>query len=154
MRDYQTATGVLIAGSGRADQDRTVVSPRHYLADACFLVGLEGADRPLLERIQCGLRAPVWPMWLGRKSFVPASPVWLPDGLTDLELAPALSGFPSLTPERPGKERRRLLLEHSSSGAVRLDQPVAPYAQRRFGPRFVETTFLPGDADVSHPIEA
>ena len=154
MRDYQTAKGVLIAGTGRAEKERTVVSPRHFLADACFLVGLEGADRPLLEHIQCGLRAPVWPMSLGRKSFVPALPVWLPDGLADLELAQALSTYPSLTADGPAKGRRRLLLEHSSSGAVRLDQPVAPYAQRRFGPRFVEPTFLPGDADVPHPIEA
>lgn len=154
MRDYQTATGVLIAGTGRADRERTVVSPRHYLADACFLVGLEGRDRSLLERIQRGLRAPVWPMALGRKSFVPAAPVWLPDGLSDLDLAQALSNHPSLAPDRPTKGRRRLLLEHANSGAVRLDQPVAPYAQRRFGPRFVETTFLPGDADVPHPTEA
>src|SRR5574337_1235511 len=32
MRDYQTATGVLIA-TGKADPGRTVVSPRYYLAD-------------------------------------------------------------------------------------------------------------------------
>jgi CRISPR system Cascade subunit CasD len=31
----------------------------------------------------------------------------------------------------------RLILEHESVGAVRLDQPVAPFAQRRFGPRYV-----------------
>ncbi len=153
MRDYQTATGVLIA-TGKADRERTVVSPRHYLADACFLVGLEGIDRALLERIQQGLRAPVWPMALGRKSFVPAAPVWLPDGLLDAGLKQALSAYPSLLLNRPTKGPRRLLLEHASSGAVRLDQPVAPYAQRRFGPRFVETTFLAGDADVPHPIEA
>ncbi len=49
LRDYQTATGVLVA-SGKADPRRTVVSPRHYLADAVFLVGLEGRDQALLER--------------------------------------------------------------------------------------------------------
>lgn len=153
MRDYQTATGVLLA-SGKADLERTVVSPRHYLADACFLVGLEGADRVLLEHIQLGLRAPVWPMALGRKSFVPSAPVWLPDGLRDSDLEQTLSDYPSLTPGRPAKGRRRLLLEHASSGSVRLDQPVAPYAQRRFGPRFVVTMFLSGDADVPDPLEA
>jgi CRISPR system Cascade subunit CasD len=153
MRDYQTATGVLIA-SGKADRERTVVSPRHYLADACFLVGLEGEDRDLLTTIHRGLRAPVWPMALGRKSFVPAASVWLPDGLCNAHLRQALSNYPSLTPDRPMKQRRRLLLEHANSGAVRLDQPVAPYVQRRFGPRFVETTYLAGEADVPHPIEA
>lgn len=49
LRDYQTATGVLVA-SGKADPRRTVVSPRHYLADAVFLVGLEGRDQALLGR--------------------------------------------------------------------------------------------------------
>ncbi|MFO1322344.1 MAG: type I-E CRISPR-associated protein Cas5/CasD, partial [Burkholderiales bacterium] len=39
MRDFQTATGVLVAGTGKAVLDRTVVSPRFFLADAAFLVG-------------------------------------------------------------------------------------------------------------------
>ena len=39
MRDYQTATGV-VASTGKADANRTVVSQRYYLADAIFLVGL------------------------------------------------------------------------------------------------------------------
>jgi CRISPR system Cascade subunit CasD len=34
-------------------------------------------------------------------------------------------------------EPLRLILEHASAGAVRLDQPVAPYAERRFGPRYI-----------------
>jgi len=54
MRDYHTATGVLNA-AGKVDANRTVVSPRFYLADAAFLVGLEGPDRSLLEGIQRAL---------------------------------------------------------------------------------------------------
>lgn len=155
MRDYQTATGVLIAGSGKADLGRTVVSPRHYLADACFLVGLEGSDLGLLERIHQGLHAPVWPLALGRKSFVPAAPVWLPDGLSDLPLQVALSGYPSLLVARKAAlGPRRLLIEHHEEGVVRLDQPTAPYAERRFGPRIVKTIFLDGEADVPDSIEA
>src|SRR5690606_2053751 len=56
MRDYQTATGVINA-AGKVDKDRTVVSPRYYLADAVFLVGLEG-ERSLRERIHESLRRP------------------------------------------------------------------------------------------------
>ena len=55
----------------------TVVSPRHYLADADFLVGLEG-PLPLLRHIEHGLQDPVWPLSLGRKSYVPTLPVTLP----------------------------------------------------------------------------
>ncbi len=138
MRDYQTATGVMTA-AGKVELGRTVVSPRYYLADAAFLVGLEGNDRDLLGQIQSSLRTPVWPLALGRKAFPPGAPVWFPDGLRASELRDALLGAPRIA--EPRFEHRdaplRLILEHSAHGAVRLDQPIAPFAERRFGPRHV-----------------
>lgn len=153
MRDYQTATGVLIAASAKADLERTVVSPRYYLADACFLVGLEGEDEPLLRQLHQALRQPVWPLALGRKSFAPAGPVYLPDGLVMQPLQAALQGYDGLHHRQPAG-RMRLVLEHPSQGAIRLDQPVAPYAQRRFGPRFVHTEFFTGAPHVPDPAAA
>lgn len=140
MRDYQTATGVVIASSGKADPDRTVVSPRYYLSDAIFLVGLEG-DRSLLKQIHAALKSPVWPLALGRKSFVPSLPVHLPDGLVDAPLEQALSQWPLLDGAAPAAAPRAIL-EDLAEGSVRLDQPVAPFAARRFGPRFVKTVSL------------
>lgn len=138
MKDYQTATGVVNA-AGKVDAGRTVVSPRYYLADAVFLVGLEGDDGSLLERIATALRSPTWPLALGRKSFVPSEPLWLPDGLRDESLRQALVTYPRIA--APTREERtsplRLVLENDREGAVRLDQPVAPFAERRFGPRYV-----------------
>lgn len=138
MRDYQTATGVVTA-AGKVDMDRTVISPRYYLADAAFLVGLEGDDRGLLQRIHAALAAPVWPLALGRKSFPPGEPVWLEGALCDEGLREALFAWPRIaTARREHKgEPVRLILEHASAGAVRLDQPVAPYSERRFGPRYI-----------------
>lgn len=136
MRDYQTATGVLLA-TGKADFKRTVVSPRFYLSDAVFLVGLEGNDAVLLKRIQTALLNPVWPMALGRKSYVPSMPVALPDGIQPLNLLTALQSYPPLIQCVSGASLR-LALEDSHEGSVRLDQPVAPFAERRFGPRFVK----------------
>lgn len=143
MRDYQTATGVLIA-TGKSDLRRTVVSPRYYLCDAAFLVGFEGADEALLARIQAALHAPHWPLALGRKSFVPGMPVWLPDGLSPLPLEAALAQYPRLVSARRGdlQPTLRCLLEDDQEGAIRLDQPVAPFAERRFGPRFVKSGVL------------
>lgn len=141
MRDYQTATGVVIAATGKADLGRTVVSPRYYLADAVFLVGLEGA-RDVLERIHAALRAPVWPLALGRKSFVPSAPLYLPGGLVDAPLQQALSQWPALTAGDDSATLRRGLVEDAQEGAVRLDQPVAPFIDRRFGPRFVKPVSL------------
>lgn len=153
MRDYQTATGVLIAASAKADRERTVVSPRFYLSDATFLVGMEGDDRIFLKQVHEALLRPVWPLGLGRKSFVPGSPVYLPDGLLDTALRTSLMDYDSAHHPRP-QRAMRLLLEHSSHGAIRLDQPVAPYAQRRFGPRFVHTEFFTGVSHVPDPAAA
>ncbi|MGG2398766.1 type I-E CRISPR-associated protein Cas5/CasD [Pseudomonas sp. SH1-B] len=143
MRDYQTATGVLIA-TGKSDLRRTVVSPRYYLSDAAFLVGLEGADEALLTRIHAALRAPHWPLALGRKSFAPGMPVWLPDGLSPLPLEAALAHYPRLASARRSDSSAplRCLLEDDQEGAIRLDQPVAPFAERRFGPRYVKSGVL------------
>lgn len=138
MRDYQTATGV-ISAAGKVDMERTVISPRFYLADAVFLVGLEGDDRALLERIHAGLRAPHWPLALGRRSFPPGEPLWLEDAIREQDLHDALLAWPRLAQPHNGQldEPLRLVLEHESEGAVRLDQPVAPFAERRFGPRYI-----------------
>lgn len=138
MRDYQTATGV-VSAAGKVDLGRTVISPRYYLADAVFLVGLEGIDRNLLTQIHGALRAPVWPLALGRKSFPPGEPLWLEDALREEGLREALLTWPRLT-RRAGDRSDvalRLVLEHESTGSVRLDQPVAPFAVRRFGPRYI-----------------
>lgn len=154
LRDYQTATGVVIASSGKPDLERTVVSPRYYLADAVFLVGLEGG-LSLLESIQQALASPVWPLALGRKSCVPSLPVYLPGGLSEQPLQTALAAWPCLLSGETPQAPRRVLLEHPSEGSVRLDQPVAPFAERRFGPRFVKSElFFTGAAHVPDPTAA
>lgn len=143
MRDFQTATGVLIAASGKPDLGRTVVSPRFYLSDAAFLVGLQGDDAALLHRLAEALRRPHWPLALGRKAFAPGWLVWMPgDSVRPDDLAEALAAWPRIAPARPEHRGQpvRLMLEHPDQGSLRLDQPVGPFALRRFGPRFV----LPG----------
>lgn len=135
MRDYVTATGVVNA-AGKVGKDRTVVSERYFLADAAFLVGLEG-DRDVLAAIQRALIAPVWPLCLGRKSYVSTAPVAVEDGLSDNPLEVALSEQTCLITLEPPTGRRRMILEHTSEGSIRLDQPVAPFSVRQFGPRFV-----------------
>lgn len=138
MRDYQTAREILTAAGGK---DRAIISRRYYLSDAVFLVGLEG-DSGLLKMVHEALKRPVWPLFLGRKSFVPSQPAYLADGIVEKDLETALKnyvleGFSKLT-------RRRVLLEHPSEGSVRLDQPVAPFSERQFGPRYVKTVYIDG----------
>ncbi len=153
MRDFQTATGGLIA-SGKPDLKRTVISPRFYLADAAFLVGLEGSDRALLERLLAALQAPFWPLALGRKSCAPGLPIALSGGLVDAPLDQALRCWPPLIAPNEIPAAFRCLIEDETEGTVRLDQPVAPFAERRFGPRFVKTLFLTGVTYAPDPTAA
>jgi CRISPR system Cascade subunit CasD len=153
MRDYQTATGVVIASSGKPDLGRTVVSPRYYLSDAAFLVGLEGPDE-IVHQIQAALRSPVWPLALGRKSFVPSSPICFSDGVVSVSLEQAFLQWPPLVNLESGSPVR-CLLESANEGSVRLDQPVAPYASRRFGPRYVKSKpLIVGAEHASQPFIA
>lgn len=135
---------------------RTVLSTRYYLADAAFLVGLEG-ERALLEELDAALRRPVWQLFLGRKAFLPGAPVRLPDdpprgpGLRDAPLEQALRETPWLgdwdprrRAERP--QRLRLVIEEPNPGShelrdVRMDVPLS-FAERRFASRTVVTRAL------------
>jgi CRISPR system Cascade subunit CasD len=67
--DYQTAMGVLRADGSRERDPRksTVQSWRYYLADAVFLVGLEGPQRAMLEELKWPLPTPAGPStWVAR----------------------------------------------------------------------------------------
>lgn len=139
LRDYHTAQGVVNA-AGKVKRD-AVVSTRYFLADAVFLVGLEGQDRNFLRSLHEALRNPVWPLYLGRKAFVPGLPLWMPDALVESRLEEALRAWPPLTSSPPKSKVRRVLLEDPSEGVMRMDQPIGPFSTRRFGPRYIRTEY-------------
>ena len=143
-RDYHTAgKGGILRASGKVERKSLVVSNRYYLADARFLVGLEGGNLLLLTRLHAALRDPHWTLYLGRKAFVPGEPVWLRDGLhPGKDLETALQSYPWLGPEhRQPPEQARLVLEDPDGPEVRPDQPLS-FVERRFAPRRVSTTFI------------
>lgn len=76
-REFQTALGVVTA-DGEVSSSAQMIF-RDYLSDAVFHVGLTGPDE-LLSRAHAALMAPVFPVFLGRKSYVPAVPVIYPAG--------------------------------------------------------------------------
>lgn len=134
--DYQTALNVAKADDSKPD---TVVSFRQYLADARFMVALEGDER-LCRRIYAALRSPRWPLFLGRKGYVPGEPVWLRDGLVS---ADALTALRSIEwPEvdgRPVPETWCVVeCQVGEDGDPRLDVPVDfRVASRRYSVRRV-----------------
>ncbi len=160
-RDFQTAKEVIRAstpwekwlkarskGKTVGIQD-TVVSHRFYLADAAFLVGLEG-PRELLQEIESALRRPVFTPYLGRRGYLPAEPVFFPEGgLVEKGLEEALAGWPSLVAKPPEAPRYALEVPPGFSAGARglvreiWDQPLAPFSERRFGPRLVWVVNFP-----------
>ena len=152
--DYQTAgAGLGVMRSSGTLSKNPVVSTRHYLAGADFLVGLETEDVSVLEELDAALQAPVWQLFLGRKAYVPAVPVHLPGGGlrrgTGLVSALKTEPRPGAGSELPGggshPSRLRLVLDvrPGMSADVRMDQPLgAAFETRQFGPRHVATEFI------------
>lgn len=154
-KDFHTALEVARASkkiSDAVDQNNkpTEVSDRWYLADANFLVGLESEDDALLRSLNKALMRPVWQLYLGRKSFVPGEPVYLPDGVFN---APLLDALNSLVWKLGNRQEEpaalRIVLdatpETAAGGAareVRQDVPLS-FAERRFTIRHVITNFIP-----------
>jgi CRISPR system Cascade subunit CasD len=138
--DFHTAQNVLKASGGIKD---TEPSRRYYLADAKFLVGLAGEDLKLLEQIQGALHNPVWPLYLGRKAFVPGEPIPLDKGLQrDADLSTVTKSYQRLYPDSAESGNRcRFVLEDDQGVEVRPDQPLS-FAERRFALRRVSTGFI------------
>lgn len=76
--DYHTVGGgfpkhLTAATSGGDHKGGAVVTRRHYLADAVFVVAVSGPD-PVITRIAAALEQPHWNPYLGRRSCVPDEP--------------------------------------------------------------------------------
>lgn len=153
LKDYHTTQDVALAdGKGRSSS----ISNRWYLADAVFLAGLSG-PMELLERLHMALANPIWPLFLGRKCCVPATPPFLKEGLQlAVPLREALASFPLLLPKSHVERRMQRIRQGTDSGFVRLvlesavpthdsrkDVPLSfGWESRQFRERFLATEYL------------
>jgi len=159
-RDYQTAgcasTDTIIKADRSQAKDGGVVSQRDYLADAAFLVGLEGEDMALLQKADAALHDPVWPLALGRKSYVATEPIWCDGGVRESGLLGALKSHPWVGLLRRYEEAPaflRISLEsEDGTGIMRMDQILSSFAERRFGSRFVRTEMVPFPQEVADAV--
>jgi len=78
----------------RSKSGNSYLTTRFYIADAAFLVGLEGDDTILME-IDEALRSPMYPLYLGRRSCVPDGRISL--GIVSYPLKEALEKQPVIT---------------------------------------------------------
>jgi CRISPR system Cascade subunit CasD len=144
LREY----GVRKASGQTGD---TVVSSRFYLADADFLVGLEGPQDLLVQLLQATIN-PRFPIYLGRKSFVPGLPVQLPGSalwgppihpgslLEAFAATPFLSSM-AATIDIPS-ELEVVVDGTDSDGELRFDVPL-DFARREFTYRRISRTAIP-----------
>ncbi|MGW1887787.1 type I-E CRISPR-associated protein Cas5/CasD [Streptomyces sp. NPDC001970] len=87
--DYHTVGGGLpkartAATSGGSNKGAAVITRRHYLTDAVFVVAVVGPDEDI-TRLADALRRPYWAPYLGRRSCVPDEPFLLRDHVQDPE---------------------------------------------------------------------
>lgn len=156
--DYHTSGGSRSSGDDygviRADGSPggTVVSRRYYLADAEFLVGIEG-EAALLQTIADALSAPKWQISLGRKAFPPSVPMLLPGTspwdagwrhgmcvIDAIKSYPWLGALTSRTRETKPL-RLRIVADDSDGSETRRDFPLS-FSPRRFSIRHVKTSWI------------
>ena len=153
IRDFHTALAPKYSSKGeiRHESDGTVmrenapyVTSRYYLCDACFLVGLESEDEALLSKLDCALRSPCFPVYLGRRSCPPVLPLCL--GIRQGSLSETLQQEPWQAADWYKRQHMpthlRIILE-SEKGSVAWhsmrDEPVSfSPVHRRYSYRGVE----------------
>lgn len=127
LRDFHMA---------RAGKD-SYLTNRYYLADAIFLVGLEG-DPVLLTELAYALSHPVFPLYLGRRSCPPTLPICL--GIRECDLSDALRNEPSLDTQKRRSDVARI---RTDANAEETAVPLRDFAIsfdhrcRRYGYRNV-----------------
>lgn len=152
LTDYHTIGGgydqpALLTAEGKpkwsSGGPHTELSYRDYLADASFLVALQG-DAALIATLAAALADPVWVIFLGRKSCPPARPVLA--GVGDYpDLAAALRGheWPRDDDDRP-RPSVAAVLESApeADGATRRRDHLVSRRYRQFQPRYTRTVLL------------
>ena len=143
----------MIVATGDAWQN--LISNRYFLADATFLVGFQG-DLSFLRTLHSALSNPRWPLYLGRKSYLPSLPLFLPDALHEgLDLRSALLSYPLLSAvhnvdagptknaERGNGLLRLVLESETPTHESRRDQPISfALGQRVFHERYLTVEYV------------
>ncbi len=141
--DFHTARG--------PDDKPPYITNRHYLADAAFLVGLEG-DGVFLQELDESLRNPYYPLFLGRRSCPPAGRISL--GIRDIPLEDALRGEPWLATDvyarrQPPMVSLDLSMDSDGDGYLQNDNPVSfSQSKRVYGLRNVR--YIPSAVNIKN----
>jgi len=145
QKDYHTVQDTMRDDGKKVN---TTLSDRYYVADADYLVGLEGPPE-LLSQLDAALQRPHWQLYLGRKSFIPSHPIRV--GVVDQPLLPALQQHPyehrsHKAPSFP----LRIVFDAADGTDIRQDVPL-DWRRRRFGRRTVATDYCSPEVVCTFP---
>lgn len=150
-REFQTALDVVKASGGTETQ----IIHRDFLADAAFHVAVEGPDS-LIKRIFIALHRPRYPLFLGRKSYLPSVPIVYPGKEsyidTDKDALTFLCGLPLATDFAISRDeliagdntkKVRFVVPHTDSSVeTRQDIPRNfDIYRRRYDTRYIKTEY-------------
>lgn len=143
----RTRTVLTATGKRQSAASATIVTRRHYLADAVFTVAVTGSESAV-EQARNALRAPHWQPYLGRRACIPEQPLLLDvpiaDPVAELEHVPVARRAPR------GEETINLALiregdhDDAEQRSELNDTPtVFTSNDRRYGLRSISETTLP-----------
>lgn len=140
LEDFHTISDSLTL-SGKTLK-HPVVTRRHYLSDASFLVGLESEEKAFLDHLLDALDHPRWPSALGRKACVPSRKIGIAVAEVPIENAlqdqPWHWRFQSELRFRPSRLRYVIDTTPGPQAETRHDFPLSfDPEDRRFGTRSV-----------------
>lgn len=157
LRDYHTVSDfrggglpiVDVDAKGRQRRSRytTRQTYRYYLQDAVFVAALTG-DRVLLEGLAEAIRAPGFPLALGRRACVPTQPIVLDGGAGGLWEGSAEEVLAEIPWKASGHHKREIERATGGASQVRLAMSVDDPGGLHTTPD-VPTTFAHRDRQFS-----
>lgn len=159
QKDYHTAQEVAKADGGTKP---TELSTRWFLADADFVIALKSEDFEFLNELQNALKNPRWQLFFGRKSFVPALPIYFTNGIfsTEKSLKDFLKGeeierslsehqIGEASKRKPRRNSQRFIVEVKNESEIKQNVMIETvqdvpldFGKRRFSLRRVRTEFF------------
>ena len=145
LRDYHIAQDCRQA-DGKIKKN-SVVTHRSYLEEAQFLICLSCDDEALLHSLDESLKNPVWGGWLGRKSCIPASPLYLGMFSSNNDVKNHITKFrPGIIWNSCGLLRELKMGKNESPSfsecLMSIDDVPISFGKREFGSRKVAMTYF------------
>ncbi|OAN42838.1 hypothetical protein A6A03_03735 [Chloroflexus islandicus] len=136
----------------KTGEPETDVSERYYLADASFRVAVQGPD-DLIEELAAAVQHPIWPLFLGRKACIPATPIYDGSGqfanLIKALHEPTFSQRVLQAWEQQKPSTLRALIETEPGSGNRQYDNIGIPERRLFRPRYVREIWITLSGDLT-----